>query len=121
MGANPTCTALSRQSSAVSCQLSVRRKQDAEFSGPEGVGQAHHLVLDVYRATKSFPREELYGLTSQIRRSAVSVASNIAEGCGRSQGDFGRFVRIEVGSASELELAKDLGFLESVAFDGLSE
>ena len=82
--------------------------------------KAHQLALDVYRATKSFPREELYGLTSQIRRSAVSVPSNIAEGCCRSQGDFGRFIQIAAGSASELEyqllLAKDLELLETPRF-----
>lgn len=87
--------------------------------------KAHQLVLDVYRATASFPREELYGLTSQIRRSAVSVPSNIAEGCCRSQGDFARFIQIAAGSASELEyqllLAKDLGLLQIATFQALSD
>ena len=87
-------------------------------------GKAHQLVLDVYGMTARFPREELYGLTSQIRRSAVSVPSNIAEGCCRSQGDFARFVRIALGSASELEyqilLAKDLKLLQFSEFEVLS-
>jgi four helix bundle protein len=67
---------------------------------------------------------ELYGLTSQLRRSAVSVPSNVAEGCCRSQGDFGRFIQIAAGSASELEyqllLAKDLDLLQIATFQALS-
>ena len=86
--------------------------------------KAHHLVLDVYRATRVFPRDELYGLTSQMRRSAASVPTNIAEGCCRSRGDFARFIQIAIGSASELEyqllLAKDLALLEIAAFEALS-
>ncbi len=62
------------------------------------------LVTDVCELTKSFPREELYGLTSQVRRSAVSVPSNIAEGRGkRSTGDFIRYLNIAYGSLAELE------------------
>jgi len=62
------------------------------------------LVVDVYEATRSFPREEPYGLTSQLRRSAVSIPSNIAEGCGRNtDADFARLLDIAMGSASELE------------------
>ena len=71
------------------------------------------MVLDVYKHTASFPSEERYGLTSQVRRSATSVPSNIAEGRGRgSDADFARFAQIAMGSASELEyqllLAHDL-------------
>lgn len=77
---------------------------------------AHQQVLHVYRATRSFPEEERYGLTSQIRRAAVSVAANIAEGCGRhSRRDVAQFFQIAMGSASEVQyhvlLAHDLGFL----------
>ena len=75
--------------------------------------KAHRLVLDVYGATKCFPREELYGLTSQMRRAAVSIGCNIAEGaCRRGDAEFGRFLQMAAGSASEIEyqllLARDL-------------
>ena len=66
--------------------------------------KAHRLTLDVYQASATFPREELYGLTSQIRRSCLSIPSNIAEGCGRvSDTDFARFLQISMGSSSEVE------------------
>jgi four helix bundle protein len=72
--------------------------------------------LDLYRLSRTFPREEIYGITSQFRRAAVSVGANLAEGCGRrTNAEMARFVRIAMGSASELDhhllLCKDLGFL----------
>ena len=78
--------------------------------------RAHQLTLQVYRCSASFPREEVYSLTSQIRRAAASIPANIVEGCGReSNADFARFLQIAVGSAHELEyhllLAKDLTYL----------
>ena len=80
--------------------------------------EAHELTIAVYRLTRGFPREEIYGLTSQVRRSAASIGANIAEGCGRrSDGELSRFLQIARGSASETEyhllLAKDLGFLSA--------
>ncbi len=88
--------------------------------------KAHRLTLDVYAATKAFPADERFGLTSQVRRSAASIPTNIAEGCGRdSEKELGRFLTIASGSASELEyqllLAHDLGFLEAERSDRLSE
>jgi len=78
--------------------------------------KAHELSLEVYKATKGFPADERFGLTAQLRRAVTSVASNIAEGCGRgSDKDFARFLSMAAGSASEVEyqilLARDLGYL----------
>lgn len=78
--------------------------------------KAYRLSLQVYEASRAFPREEIYGLTSQLRRSIVSVGANIAEGCGRrSDGELVRFLQIARGSASEVEhhliLSRDLKFL----------
>jgi len=88
--------------------------------------KAHRATLSIYRATKAFPRREQYGLTSQIRRAAFSIPSNIAEGCGRgSDADFARFLQIALGSASELEyqilLARDLELLDEPRYERLSD
>jgi four helix bundle protein len=86
--------------------------------------KSHELALGIYRLSRDFPREELYGLASQMRRAAVSIPSNIAEGCGRgSDPDFARFLVIAMGSSSELEyqllLAKDLGYVETTMHESL--
>lgn len=78
--------------------------------------KAHPVALAVYRITATFPKHELFGLTSQIRRCAGSIGANLAEGCGRqTDGELSRFVQISMGSASELEyhllLARDLNYL----------
>jgi four helix bundle protein len=88
--------------------------------------KAHHLVLDVYRQSRDFPSDERFGLTAQLRRSATSVPSNIAEGCGREgERDFARFLSIAAGSASEAEyqlmLARDLGYLQQDAHRQLDD
>jgi four helix bundle protein len=77
---------------------------------------ADEVVVLIYQATTKFPREEIYGLTSQMRRAAVSVPSNIVEGCARdSQADYLRFLHMAFGSLRELHyqtgLSKRLGFL----------
>ncbi|MDL1959280.1 MAG: four helix bundle protein [Deltaproteobacteria bacterium] len=79
---------------------------------------ADEVAVLVYRVTAGFPREEMYGLTSQMRRAAVSVPSNIVEGCARdSQADYLRFLYIAFGSLKELHyqlsLSKRLGFLRN--------
>ncbi|MEM6330828.1 MAG: four helix bundle protein [Planctomycetota bacterium] len=79
---------------------------------------AHALTLEIYGATKPFPADERYGLTSQLRRAAASVEANLAEGCGRgSDADFARFTQVAMGSASEVEchllIARDLGLLDN--------
>jgi four helix bundle protein len=79
--------------------------------------KSHQLALAIYGATTKFPKEEVYGLTSQMRRAAVSIPSNIAESSGRETiPDRVRFLHVAMGSANELEyqliLARDLGFLD---------
>jgi four helix bundle protein len=87
--------------------------------------KAHCLTLAVYKATGRFPREELFGLTSQMRRCSASIGANIAEGCGkRGNNEFQRFLQIASGSASELDyhflLARDLGFFEEMDYRRLA-
>lgn len=88
--------------------------------------KSHQFVLGVYEATLNFPKSEAFGLTGQIRRAAVSIPSNIAEGCGRgSNADFARFLQIAMGSASECDyqllLSHDLGYLNDERYAQLSE
>ncbi len=83
--------------------------------------KATDLALEIYRATQKFPKEEIYGLTSQMRRAAVSVASNIAEGKGRySLKEFAQFLYRARGSLLELEtqlfIARELHYLEPLDF-----
>jgi len=84
----------------------------------------HELVLDIYRATRTFPTEERYGLTGQLHRSAASIPANIAEGCGRDgERELTRFLSIAAGSASETEyhllLALDLEYLPGATHEDL--
>lgn len=79
--------------------------------------QSHQLTLNIYSISKDFPKEEMYGLTNQLRRAASSISINICEGCGRgSDADFSRYLQISMGSASETEylliLCKELGYIQ---------
>ena len=87
--------------------------------------EAHRLTLAIYQVTASFPKEERFGLTSQIRRASASIAANLAEGCGRrSDGEMGRFVQIAMGSGSELSyrlmLSRVLKFLPQEEYANLN-
>jgi four helix bundle protein len=88
--------------------------------------KSHRLVLDIYQVTGEFPRQETYGLASQLRRCSASIPANVAEGCGRSgDTELGRFMLISMGSASELQyhllLARALGYLDSQRCRNLSQ
>jgi len=88
--------------------------------------KAHVCTLAVYKATGSFPPDERFGLTSQIRRSCGSIGANIAEGCGRgSDADLARFLQIAMGSASETEyhllLAFDLDLIDEATYRSLTD
>lgn len=87
--------------------------------------KAHELTLEVYKITKEFPKEEKFGLSSQLQRASSSIGSNIAEGSVKSVLDFRRFLNISLGSAKEVEyqlfLAKDLDYISTRTFDRLSE
>ena len=83
--------------------------------------RGHRLTLEIYKITSGFPREERYGLTSQIRRSCASIPTNISEGCGRSRDtELARFIEIAIGSASELEylllLSRELELINEADF-----
>lgn len=93
-----------------------------DFKNLEAWKIAHQLRVKVYDLVTTFPREELYGLRSQVTRAAGSVAANIAEGCGRNgDKEFARFLDIAMGSATELEChllcAKDRGFVDPTAVE----
>jgi four helix bundle protein len=86
--------------------------------------KAHELSIAIYKATATFPKDEQYGLTSQIRRSCTSIPANVAEGYGRgSDAELARFLRIAMGSANELDyhllLARDIDILDVSSYDRL--
>jgi four helix bundle protein len=109
----------------VNINAHLRSPAIERLQNPAGLGKSPPYGTLRYRVTNAFPKSELYGLTSQIRRCAVPIAANIAEGCGkRGNGEFQRFLNIAAGSASELEyhflLARDLGYLNETDYPLLS-
>ena len=88
--------------------------------------KAHRHTLEVYKITSNFPKEEMYGLTSQVRRSVASIAANIAEECGKgTEKDFARFLQIALGSAHETEyfqiLSRDLKYISAEQHEYLDQ
>lgn len=88
--------------------------------------RSHNLALSIYDITNKFPKSEMFGLTSQIRRAITSIPINISEGCGRdTKKDFARFLQIAIGSACEVEyellLAKELKYIEEQEYQTLSK
>jgi len=88
--------------------------------------KAHYLTLEIYKITNKFPKDEIYGITNQLRRACTSIPTNIAEGCGRdSSKDFARFLQIAFGSANEVEylilLSSDLKYIESEIYQNLTD
>jgi four helix bundle protein len=86
--------------------------------------KAHVLTLAIYKVTQGFPKQEIYALTNQIQRAAVSIPANIAEGCGKdSDAELKRYFLIAMGSSSELEylilLARDLGYLADDVYENM--
>ena len=82
----------------------------------------HALTLQLYKVSRDFPRDEVYGLTAQLRRAAASIGANLAEGCGRqTDNEMARFLKIALGSASELDyhllLSHDLGLLAHADYE----
>ena len=92
------------------------RKPVSDYKELIAYQKSYDLVLRIYRLTETFPKEEMYGLTSQIRRAAVSIPSNIAEGFMRGSKEYIQFLKIALGSTAELEtqlsLSKDLGYCD---------
>ncbi len=106
-------------------QVQIRKACVQDFRNLKVWEKSHVLVLAVYQLTGSFPKQEIYGITNQIRRAASSVPANIAEGCGRNtDADMARFLQMAMGSASELEyhllLARDLKILQRADYEQIS-
>src|SRR5689334_18087133 len=111
---------ISRQSSVTS-KTKLQEAHMQNFRKLNVWQKSHKLTLFIYNVTRTFPKEERFGLTSQLRRASSSIAANIAEGCGRSTRiEFRRFLDLAMGSASEVEyfllLAFDLGLITAVSY-----
>lgn len=95
-----------------------------DFRNLEVWNKSHNLTLDICRLTESFPRTEVFGLSIELRRGAASIATNLAEGCGRAQSEFGRFLQVAFGAACEVEyqllLSRDLELITAEAYSALN-
>jgi four helix bundle protein len=85
---------------------------------------SHQFTLDIYQLTSTYPKEEIYGIMSQIRRASASIPTNISEGCGRdSDKEFNHFLNTALGFASESEylltLSRDLNYISNETFESL--
>ena len=88
--------------------------------------KTHKLALEIYKASKSFPKEEQFNITSQLRRASISIPTNIAEGCGKfTRKDFGSFLQIALGSTNEVEylilFSSELELLDKSIFETFSK
>jgi four helix bundle protein len=97
-----------------------------DIKGYEVFKKAHKMVLEIYKITKRFPKEELYSITSQLRRSAYSIPMNLAEGGAReSEKEFAQFINVALGSCEEMRyqllLSKDLGYIDSKDYKKLED
>ncbi|MBQ3738599.1 MAG: four helix bundle protein [Bacteroidales bacterium] len=97
-----------------------------DFHNYKAWEKGHQFALCIYKKTKSFPKDELFGITSQLRRAATSIPINIAEGCGRrSDSEFAHFLNIAAGSASEVEeellLSHDLDYIDKTSYQKLDK
>ena len=103
----------------------MKRKPIRQVSDLEVYCLSFSSALEIFELSKKFPKEELYGITSQIRRAAASITANISEGCGRkTKADFARFLTMALGSTNEVEyfllLSKDLEYLDIDKYDLLT-
>lgn len=107
-------------------QLAARETDMKDFRQLAVWDKAHAMTLMLYKMTTGFPKDELFGLTGQIRRCASCIPANIAEGCGRlGNSEFHRFLQMSCGWSNELEyhllLAKDLGYLKAADYESSQE
>ncbi|MDX1950398.1 MAG: four helix bundle protein [Rickettsiales bacterium] len=104
----------------------MAEKQNKGFENLEVWKYSINLIKEIYLVTKNYPKEEVYGLTAQIRRSAISIASNISEGSAKSTyAEFARFISIALGSCAELKcqviISYEIGYLDVMNKNSLAE
>ena len=103
-------------------ELGIRKDKIEKFQDLDAWKEGHKLVIEIYKVSRSFPKEEIFGLTSQVRRAVVSITSNIAEGFGRqSYKDKNNFYQMAFGSIIEVRnqllIARDVGYINNSDFE----